>query len=138
MFIVTKISWKTMYNCLDNQTRSLTDLRSFCPVSINPRYCSPAPLWEHSPRTGHRIPWNLPISGGHNLANVWTMPIFSILTLFLPNVAYRDGQITTDCVTRPCCFASIEHVILYYLEGQNHCLGKYDTNVTKLNYREPP
>ena len=33
---------------------------------------------KRTPRTGHRIPWNLPISGWHNLANVWTMPIFSI------------------------------------------------------------
>ena len=28
-------------------------------------------------RTGHTIPWNLPILGRHNLANVWIPPVFN-------------------------------------------------------------
>ena len=43
-------------------------------------------------RTGHSIPCNLPISGGHNLANVWTMPLFSIFAQYICTTLVISGM----------------------------------------------
>ncbi len=44
-----------------------------------------------------------PYSLGPNTLSQWTrvLPIASLLTLFIPKVMFKDGQIPPNCVTRP-------------------------------------